>query len=248
MNISEFIDSAPGQSLINALAKSSGQDVEQTEDATENILATLMAGMMVNATKPKGLESLDNALEKDHDGSLLDHIGDFISGNMPPSRSTNGEGIVRHIFGNNAGNAQKVVAAKSKIDLGTAAKWMITLAPIAMQLLGKQKKSGGVNGLGLALLLLNTIKSSKKKKEDKNILETIFGGHEEAEADQNPIEKIFGKKDKESDGNILEDLFGKNKKDDDSILEKLFGKDKKEGGLDDLIDMGGKLLGNFLKK
>ncbi len=248
MDISEFIKSSQGQSLINTLAKSSGKDLNQTKEATENILATLIAGMMVNASKPDGLSSLDNALEKDHDGSLLDHLGDFLSGDMQPSRSTNGEGIVKHIFGNNKENAEKVVAHKSKIDFQTAAKWMITLAPIAMQLLGKQKKKSGLGGLALVGLLLNTVKNSRKSSGDQNILESIFGGHDAKEEHENPIEKIFGKKEKDSDGNILEDLFGKNKKDDDSILERLFGKDKKEGGLDDLLKKGGEFLGDFLKK
>ncbi len=57
-----------------------GADKRQTATATSAILSTLMGALARNASTPDGAAALSNALEKDHDGSLLDNLGGLLGG------------------------------------------------------------------------------------------------------------------------------------------------------------------------
>ncbi|MBC6994392.1 DUF937 domain-containing protein [Neolewinella lacunae] len=57
-----------------------GVDKRQTATATSAILSTLMGALARNASTPDGAAALSNALEKDHDGSLLDNLGGLLGG------------------------------------------------------------------------------------------------------------------------------------------------------------------------
>ena len=50
--------------------------------------------MARNTSNQQGAESLHNALQKDHDGSILDNLGGFLNN----AQSGPGAGILRHVL------------------------------------------------------------------------------------------------------------------------------------------------------
>jgi hypothetical protein len=70
-----------------------GADPQKTQAAVHTAIPALLAALGQNATSGGGA-ALKGALERDHDGSILDNLGDYLGGtaNLNP-RATNGAGI-----------------------------------------------------------------------------------------------------------------------------------------------------------
>ena len=66
------------------------------------------------------------------------------------SRQTNGIGILDHIFGNKQTEIAKEVSQNTDLDMGQVAQLLITLAPIVMNYLGKQKREQNLDSGGLS--------------------------------------------------------------------------------------------------
>lgn len=131
-----------------------GADPGPTREAVSAALPALLAGLQEKATPGSGLHE---AIEQDHDGSILDDLSGYFQGtaNLSP-RTTNGAGILGHVFGDREPDVQRAVSAKSGLDMGTIAQLLPLLAPVVMGMLGKQARTdsspgGGFGDLGSIL-------------------------------------------------------------------------------------------------
>lgn len=66
--------------LMDVLTQQTGADPNTTTKASSAILSSLMGALARNASTPDGASSLANALDRDHDGSILDIIGGLMQG------------------------------------------------------------------------------------------------------------------------------------------------------------------------
>jgi hypothetical protein len=128
--------------------------------AIQMALPMLLNGLANNASTPQGAESLNTALEQDHDGSLLDNLGglgSMIFGGQqqaaPPPRQADAGGINGHILGSNQGQVAQQVSNQTGLGMGQVAQILMFLAPIVMSYLGKQKQQQNVGADGLGGLL-----------------------------------------------------------------------------------------------
>lgn len=67
-------------STIAKLGQQIGADSSTTQSALEAALPALLGGLANNASKPGGASALNAALERDHDGSILDNVGSLLGG------------------------------------------------------------------------------------------------------------------------------------------------------------------------
>jgi len=142
MDITDLLQGPMKDVIINQIGQQFGLgDKAQTNTAVDGILATLLNGVANNASTPEGQTGLMNALDRDHDGSILNDLGGFLSGVTQPSNpnTANGAGILKHILGENQGNAVESVSKASGIDTASILKMMATLAPVVLGMLGKAK-------------------------------------------------------------------------------------------------------------
>lgn len=132
-----------------------GADPAQTQAAISAALPALLAGLQGQATPGSGLQQ---AIEQDHDGAILDDLGGYLNGtaNLSP-RTTNGPGILEHVLGSREQDVAQAVSAKSGLDLGSIMQLLPLLAPIVMGMLGKQARSEGSSGGGGGLGDLGSI-------------------------------------------------------------------------------------------
>ena len=158
-----------------------GADPNQTQQAISAALPALLAGLQQDAATGSGLQE---ALEQDHDGSILDDVPGYLNGtaNLSP-RTTDGEGILTHVLGDQKEGVEQAVSAKSGLDLGSIAQLLPLLAPIVMGILGKQARSGGsgsgsggLGDLGDILGGLTAGSSSGGSGDVGDILGSILGG------------------------------------------------------------------------
>ncbi len=192
-NLMEMLQSQMTPQMITQLSqKIGGADREQTALAANGILAALTGALAKNATNEEGVRQLDNALERDHDGSILDNFMDLIGGNRQPEpqqqRAMNGAGILKHLLGDRQSGAMDMISKMSGLDSNKTGGLMQMLAPMVLGMLGKQKRSQGLDLAGLASLLSGTVASEKQ---------------------QNPaMSLISGFLDQNNDGNVMDDVAG----------------------------------------
>lgn len=182
-----LLDSVLGQltsgNITEALSKKTGADTAQTQSIIEKALPALLGGIATNAASDDGAASLFNALEKDHDGSILDDV-DHLENH---AQSEKGSGILQHVLGGKLGTIEEMLNQETDADKGTIDSTLKGLAPLLMGALGKAKATEGLDLGGLATGLL----SGKKELEDKGMLNSM----------------LVSFLDKDGDGDIKDDLL-----------------------------------------
>ena len=141
-----------------------GADPSTTRSAVHAAIPALLAALSGEAQTERA-SGLQQALERDHDGSILDQLNDYLGGTAQLSpRTTNGAGILDHVLGDDQEDMARALSAKSGLDLGSMGSLLALLAPILMGMLGKQGRSSGGGGIDLPDLgnILNREKESAR--------------------------------------------------------------------------------------
>ncbi len=118
-----------------------GADPAQTQQAISAALPALLAGLQQQAAPGTGLQQ---AIERDHDGSILDNLSGYLNGtaNLDP-RTTDGDGIVRHVLGDRQEPVAQALSSQTGLSSSTIMQLLPLLAPIVMGMLGRQARSSG---------------------------------------------------------------------------------------------------------
>jgi len=161
-----------GPSVVSQLAGNMGANEQQTQSAIGTALPILLNALTQNTQSTEGANSLLNALNKDHDGSLLDNVLGFLNN----SSSGNGAGIINHILGPQQENIASQIGEKSGIGTGNAMQLIQTLAPIVMAFLGKQNQQNGGNSV-LSLLNMFTNLQTQQKPQSTDFISSLLDGN-----------------------------------------------------------------------
>lgn len=165
MNLIELLQGQLSGGLVDQLSQQiGGADREQTATAAQGIITTLVSQLARNASTPEGAQSLNNALERDHDGSILDNLSDVLTGNVQPQNQStvNGLGILNHVLGDRQGGVANMVSQMSGLESGKTMQLMGLLAPVVMGMLGKAKNQNGLDIGGIANLLNGTVNQQQQ--------------------------------------------------------------------------------------
>jgi hypothetical protein len=169
----------------NTLAQMSqqlGTDENTTAKAVAVALPLLVGGLSRNAATPQGAASLDAALSRDHDGSLLDAPQRAFA---DPSAFKAG-GILGHIFGQRQAPVEQGVAKATGLDAGRAGKLMMMLAPLVMAALARSRMGQGAAGASAGPVL---------QREQSNIERQVPG-----------LGGLASILDRDGDGQIADDI------------------------------------------
>jgi len=196
MNLEALLGLLQGQDIGN-LASQVGGNEGEAKKGVMAALPAMLAALGKNAGTEKGAEELNNALEKKHDGSILDNLSGYLSN--PDLKD--GAGILNHLFGNQTSNVANAVSQSSGLDTNGSMKMLQMLAPILMGMLGQQKKENNLDAKGLGNLT--------------SMLASNFG----SEAGTSGImETVTNLLDANKDGNVMDDIMG--------MVGKFFGGNK----------------------
>lgn len=142
---------------------------------------------------PHEAEALNSALDKDHDGSILDNPSQV------EARQQEGGSILDHVFGGEKSTVENELSQKTGISMDKIGPILGMLAPIIMGYIGKQKQSNGVtSGGGLGDLLGGILggAQSQAQAEPSNplndILGSVLGGGSQANTGGNPLNDLLG--------------------------------------------------------
>ena len=196
MNLEALLGLLQGQDIGN-LASQVGGNEGEAKNGVMAALPAMLAALGKNAGTEKGAEELNNALEKKHDGSILDNLSGYLSNPY----LKDGAGILNHLFGNQTSNVANAVSQSSGLDTNGSMKMLQMLAPILMGILGQQKKQNNLDAKGLGNLT--------------SMLASNFG----SEAGTSGImETVTNLLDANKDGNVVDDIMG--------MVGKFFGGNK----------------------
>ncbi len=150
--MSEIIDVLTkqfGGQILDSISQQAGLNTSQTGSILSSALPVLVGAMARNSSNQQGAESLHNALQKDHDGSILDNLGGFLSN----SQSGPGAGILKHVLGGRRGNVENALSKQTGVDSSAIGNVLEMAAPILMGMLGKQQRQNNLDAGGLSSIL-----------------------------------------------------------------------------------------------
>ena len=191
-----------GGAQMGQLAQAIGADPSATQRAVGAALPAILGAMRQNAAAPGGAEQLLGALQRDHDGSLLDHLGSLLGG-QAQGRAADGGGILGHILGGRRPQLEQGVAEASGLDLSQVARLLPLLAPIVMAALGRAQRQSGAGADALTQMLGQDAQVARQAAPDGLL------GH------------LSGFLDQDGDGDIKDDLMAQAGR---AALGRLFGR------------------------
>lgn len=93
MDILNMLKGPAGKAIMGQLDQFTGSaQQKQTNQATGDILSQMMGAISKNTSTPQGAEQLSNALDKDHDGSILSNLSSFLGGGGNNQQNQNQQG------------------------------------------------------------------------------------------------------------------------------------------------------------
>ena len=199
-NILDLVQSQLSGDVLEQLAKQIGGGTAETQTAIQSAIPAMLQAMTKNAASQEGAASLANALDKDHDGSILNDLMGFVTAG---NDTNGGAGILNHLFGQKKSTVESAISQNSGLNSNATANLMTQLAPIVMGFLGQQKKQGGLDVGGIASLVMNQLTGAKQQQKGSG---------------NAALDMITGLLDKEGDG-ITDDLMDIGK----GLLGNLFG-------------------------
>ena len=131
------------------IAQRLGVSESTANNAVQVAVPLLLTALARNASAPQGAESLHQAINNDHDGSILDNLMGYL-GNP---QSANGSGILSHVFGGQRPAIENNLAQATGMDQGSAGSLLETLAPVVMGAVGQAQQQNGLDPSGLSNLL-----------------------------------------------------------------------------------------------
>jgi len=175
MDLLNILQSQLSDDVLEQLGQQIGADKQHTAQAANGIMTSLLGGLANNATQEGGLNSLLGALDRNHDGSVLDDIMGLIGSGGQGAGAANGLGILGHVLGGNQENVAQQVSERSGLSMGQVMKLMPILAPIVMGALGKMRSEGGLKLEDLPSLLMGTAQNSAQGAGMGDLLGSVLG-------------------------------------------------------------------------
>lgn len=190
-------------SLIDLLTgNTSNQVAEQAENkfgisrnqiiALLAVAAPLVISYLRNKSQDtKEAEALNTALDKDHDGSILNDASQV------EARQAEGGSILDHVFGGEKQNVENQLSQNTGISIDKIGPILAMLAPVIMGYIGKEKQQSNVGAGGLGGLLDGILgnASNEAQTQQSNPLNDILGsvlGNGQSQSSGNPLNDILG--------------------------------------------------------
>jgi hypothetical protein len=172
---------------VSQIGRRIGADEATTRSAIGAALPMLVSALARNASRPGGAEALHQALERDHDGSILDDLMGSLGGGHAASGA--GGAILGHILGGQRGALQGGLAQSLGLGAGSVGTLLEILAPLVMGALGRARQQGGLDAGSLGGYL------GQQRQQAAEAAPDLMG-------------MLGGLLDSDGDGSVVDDLAG----------------------------------------
>ena len=135
---------------LGQISKSAGVDQKDVSKVLIGALPLMLAGLTRNSSSAVGASSLLGALDRDHDGSVLDDMTGFV---VKAGAAKVGAGIMGHIFGDKQPRVETAVSKSTGVNVSSVGKIMALAAPLVLGYLGRRRRQEQLDSAGLFNLL-----------------------------------------------------------------------------------------------
>ena len=184
MNITGLLNDTLNNDTIKQISQQLGVDESTTSNAIQAALPMLLGGLATNSASEGGASSLLSALDRDHDGSILDDLGEYLGDYL----SGRGSSILGHIFGGQQGAVEEGVSQASGLDLSKVGPMLMMLAPIVMGALGRARREEGIG--------------------EGDLAGQLGSAAQQAGASPGLLESLSSMSDRNRDGSVIDDIAG----------------------------------------
>ncbi len=160
--VMDMVIGSLGKGAVDKISQNLNIDKDKASVAVSGAIPMLVTALAKNSEDRGGAESLFKALEKDHDGSVLDNVDGYLEG----AKTQAGAKILKHVLGKQEGVVEKGLGQLAGLDKSQVAGVLATLAPLVLGALSKSKNEEGLDAGGLTDLLKTESKTAEKKAPD----------------------------------------------------------------------------------
>ncbi|HXT52125.1 MAG TPA: DUF937 domain-containing protein [Thermoanaerobaculia bacterium] len=216
-SILDLLGSQLDPATLARLGSQVGATPEQTSAAVSAALPAMIGALQRNSSTPQGEAALGSALDRDHDGSILDNLGSLLGGG-PSSSDVRS---LDHIFGQRRGRVEDAVASRGGLDRGQVVQLLAMLAPLVLGALSRARQhrgaasGGGTSGGGGLGDILGGALGQMRQGGGGGGLGSILGGLLDRDHDGSFLDDLLGGGGQpragtaaDSGGGILGDLLG----------------------------------------
>lgn len=162
-----------------------GIDEKSASSALSAAMPLLIGALANNASKPQGASSLLDALQQDHDGSILGNLG----GLLQDPAAGEGPGILGHALGATQPAVEQGLAEKTGLSAAQIGKILMIAAPLVMGMLGKTQRQDGLDAGGLSSLLGSAAQADAEASPD---ILGILNSALDADKDGSAVDEVMG--------------------------------------------------------
>jgi hypothetical protein len=156
--INQLTDGAVGQ-----ISDQLGIDEDKAQQAIGMALPLIIGALNRNTDSSDGAEALVGALQRDHDGSILDNLTQAVT---QQETLKDGEAIIGHVLGDRLDGVSNSVSRATGLDQGQVSQIFALLAPIVLGALGQMQRKENLDAQGISNLL----------KEERSTVEKTASG------------------------------------------------------------------------
>lgn len=161
MSLLDQLTQQLGGDEIRQISRQVGADEGAVSKAVSGGLPLLVSALARNSSHESGASALLGALDRDHDGSVLDDVMGFLGGGGAASA---GAGVLKHVLpGNRQAGAEAAIGKMSGLDGRQVSQILAMLAPMVLGALGRQRQQKNLDAGGLADLLGAEHRRAEKK-------------------------------------------------------------------------------------
>ncbi|MEM9532693.1 MAG: DUF937 domain-containing protein [Pseudomonadota bacterium] len=199
--ILDLITDKLSSGALEQIGRQIGADSGATEKAMQMALPVILGQLSRNAQSQDKVGGLAAALDKEHDGSILDDLGGFLNRGAGQRE----ERMVGHIFGDRQEAVQRRLGGASGLDAGAIQKLLATLGPLVMGAVGKKRQQApsndGFGGLGgLTDLMKQDRVEADSRSKGFSLVDQLLDADGDGDVDASDLLK--------RGGSLLGGLFG----------------------------------------
>lgn len=205
----QLLEGELGNELINGLSNETHVEKDKTAEVLSMALPLLMGAMKKNTRKSEMADGLMGAVGSDrHDGSILDDLGGLFQGGVNQEVLDDGNGILGHLFGGQQPEVENQLSKRTGLDTANIGKMLMTLAPIAMGLLGRQTRQQNINSSGDLNTLLGSMLGGQPT-QNRDLITSLLDADGDGSVLDDVSDIVLGSKGKKSGlSGLLDGLFG----------------------------------------
>src|SRR5215203_55823 len=120
-SLQDLLGPQKGSEAVDQISQQVGAEPSAVNSAIQAALPAILGNLANNASDPQQAQSLDEALEQDHDGGILDNLGGLggmIFGQQETPRQADAGGILGHILGGGQGQVAQDVSHQTGLPTG----------------------------------------------------------------------------------------------------------------------------------